>query len=1168
MMETQTPSVWFDAAEALFSSGPGDRLLNSARKGLSANVFGLPDPAKSFMIAALSEKENKRACVLVPDEARARALYEELSALLDPESILTFRGREYSLVHVQAASRELELERTAVLFRLLTGDYKILIVTAQAALQRLRTPGFFQSLEIPLKTGDEIEPEELEKKLVLAGYERIPQIEAPGQFARRGDILDIWPPGRREALRISFFDILVDELKSLDPDSQRSLTALGCCLIPPARELPLLEHEWAKTAGKVRELCEDYYLQAARAGLKPEEMERLRQGGNRDIERLDQSLYFPSLERWLPVFEASKSTVLDYLAGGKVLFFVDELLTFSRRLDGARAGFVSRLSAFVEKGEAFPLAGELELEPADIMRTIDRTSSFIALADLPSSGNGLPGALDLTFRARASDSFKNKPDRLAEELLRIRQARGTALLFAGSSERAEQLSLFLAERDLYSVAVLPHNLPRGFFFPEEQVLAAGVHDLFGVSRTRRKGRRRQGREVFFRGLTPGSLVVHEDYGIGEFRGTETIATSDGERDYLTLVYQDGTLHLPVDRVELLTPYVPAGDARPKISRMGGTEWNRQKERARTSIKRLVTDITALYAERRNIKGHVYAPDTLWQGEFESAFPYEETEDQLRAVEEIKADMESEKVMDRLICGDVGFGKTEVSFRALFKCVMEGKQAALLAPTTVLVRQHYNNLLERLDGFPVTARQLSRFVSDEEQKETIKKLALGQVDIIVGTHRLLSKDIKFKDLGLLVVDEEQRFGVDHKEMIKALAPSIEVISLSATPIPRTLHLSLSGIRDISLLEEGPQDRRPVQTMVMEYSEDLVIDAILREQARGGQVFYLYNNTHKIDGRAAELSEKMPGVRFAVAHAKLSERRLEEVIEAFVEGEYDVLVCTTIIESGIDMPRVNTLIVEDADRFGLSQLYQLRGRVGRSDRQAYALITYRPDRIIGEAAQKRLAAIRDFTELGSGFQIALRDLEVRGAGNLLGAEQSGHLAAIGYDLYTKMLEEAVAEEKGEARPVKKARTVVDLPADAILPFSYVRESSERLELYRRIASIENIGDYRDVYDELLDRYGDLPETTLALLDISYIRAFGERAGFARIRSDGEDIELLLAEEASESMDLISRVMAGETPDLPLTLKAGYRPLILIRGAARKPALTPGLLRDLFSGADKSH
>ncbi len=1167
--DDQARELWSDAARSLLDSEPGNRLLACVDASRQANISGLPDPAKSFLIASLLDQRGKGALVLVPDEARARTLGEELAGFIDPGQLLTFHGREISLIGARAVSREVELERAALMTRLLAGEYRALIVPADAALQRLRLPGTFKAFIIRLELGQGLAPEELERQLVQAGYERFPQVEGPGQFARRGDILDIWSPGVRgegpRAVRVSFFDIEIDELKALDPDSQRSTRELTSFELAPAREHPLLPGEWEETGRRVREQVDRELRQLASSGAGTDIRDRLRRSGEADLERLSEGIYFPSLDRWLPLFEEAGTSILDYAAPGAPLYFLEEPLSFSKRLDAAHRGFLSRLTGYRERGETFSLSAACQLEPAQLLRAVDQKSSYLALLDLPVSGNGLPGAEAIAFRARTSDKYKNRPDRLADQIGQMNRQGGASLLFTGSDERAERLSLFLAEREIYSALVLPREMPRGFVFSEQSLFVAGTGDLFGTVRQKRRTRRRPGREAFFSDLEPGSLVVHEDYGIGQYQGTEVIATSDGERDYLTVVYRDGVLRLPVDRVGLLTPYIPAGDSKPKLSRLGGTEWQRQKERARSSIKRLVTDITALYAERRAIKGHVYGPDTPWQQEFESSFPYEETEDQLRVIEEIKGDMDSDKVMDRLVCGDVGFGKTEVSFRALFKCVMEGKQAALLAPTTILVRQHYKNLLERLEGFPVTARQLSRFVPPEEEKETIKGLASGQVDIVLGTHRLLSKDVAFRDLGLLVIDEEQRFGVDHKEMIKALSPAIEVISLSATPIPRTLHLSLSGIRDISLLEEGPEDRLPVHTAVLEYSEDLILDAILREQARHGQVFYLYNNTRTIDRRTAELAERLPGVRFITAHARMSERRLESVMEEFVAGNYDVLVCTTIIESGIDMPQVNTLIVEDADRFGLAQLYQLRGRVGRSDQQAYALITYKPDRVIGEAAQKRLAAIRDFTELGSGFQIALRDLEVRGAGSLLGAEQSGHLEAIGYDLYTRMLEEAVIEEKEGQPPARKAATMVDLAADAILPLSYVGESGERLELYRRLASIETLDDYRDVYDELLDRYGDPPPQALALLDIAYIRAFGERAGLSRIRTRGSDVELLLSDQASGSMDLIASLLASGTEDYPLTFKAGYRPLVLMRGAARRASATPGLLRELFAGAE---
>ena len=1171
--EGEVTTVWSDASDVLLRSPAGRDILRAIEDGSPLNISGLVDSAKSFLIASLEEKTGRKACVFVPDEARAYSLREELAALIPEESILTFHSRELSLYDIRATNRDREMMRSAVLMRLLRRDFRVLIVPADAALQRVRSPETYRRFVCTLAVGQEMNPDTLESHLATAGYERVPQVEQPGQYARRGDIVDVFPPDathrRYEAIRILFFDIVIDELKAFDPDSQRSTHTIRRVDIPPAREIVMTDEEREATADRLEIAMAEEIARHRRNGVHRDVMEKLQANGFRDLERLKEKMHFPSLDRLLPLIDEEVYTVADFVRDASPLLFLDEPLTYSRRLDAAHAGFIQRLTGLMEKGDTFAFSEGCQVAPPDVLRTIDNARRFIALVDMPASGNGLPGAAHMSLHAGAVNRYRNQPDKIAADVARVLQDHGSALLFAGSDERAEQLSLFLLDHGVEMAVVLPGIFPRGFVIGSLPLLVVGTENLYGVSRRKARRKKRSQREVFYQDLVPGSFVVHEDYGIGCYEGTEPITTSDGTRDYLTIRYRDGVLRLPVDRVDLLSPYIPVGDTKPRLSYMGGAGWRRQKERARSSIKRLVTDIISLYAERESIKGHVYGADTVWQKEFEESFPYEETNDQLRVIAEIKNDMESEKVMDRLICGDVGFGKTEVCFRAMFKCVMEGKQAALLAPTTVLVRQHVRNLRERLGSFPVEVRELSRFIGREEQKAILKDLAEGHADIVIATHRLLSKDVSFKDLGLLVIDEEQRFGVDHKEMIKALSPSVEVLTLTATPIPRTLHLSLAGMRDISLLEEGPEDRLPIRTAVIEYDEDLVIDAILRERARHGQVFYLFNNTHKIDQRATELAEKMPGVRFAVAHGKMTERQLESVIEAFLEGEYDVLVCTTIIESGVDMPRVNTLIVEDADRFGLAQLYQIRGRVGRSERQAYALITYRPDRVIGEVAEKRLAAIRDFTELGSGFQIALRDLEVRGAGNLLGAEQSGHLESIGYDLYTRMLEETVREAKGLEPPPQRVQTVVDLTVDAILSADYVSESDERLDIYRRIASIDTLDDYRDVFDELTDRYGDPPEETVALLDISYIRAFGERSGFARICSSGRNVELILHDSAKSderAMELVSRLLSVSTQEHRLTFKAGHRAMILAHGAAAKASTTPSILRDIFSSAEK--
>jgi transcription-repair coupling factor (superfamily II helicase) len=712
------------------------------------------------------------------------------------------------------------------------------------------------------------------------------------------------------------------------------------------------------------------------------------------------------------------------------------------------------------------------------------------------------------------------------------------------------------------VPVLAAGLPRGFVWPAANLMIIGTQDIFGSERPARRRRSQGGIHIdLFSDLVPGEMVVHEAHGIGRYDGLVNLESKGIKRDYLKITYAgDDSLYIPMESLDQIQKYVGAEGREPRLSKLGGQEWTRMKERARESIRKLATDLIKLYAERAAVKGYHFAPDTVWQQEFEENFPFEETEDQLRSIQEIKQDMETDKVMDRLLCGDVGFGKTEVAFRALFKCVMDGRQAAMLAPTTVLAQQHFDNLKQRMAGFPVNIGLLSRFASEAMQKNTLHGLAHGKVDIAVGTHRLLSADVRFKNLGLLVVDEEQRFGVDHKEKMKAISPTVDVLTLTATPIPRTLHMAMSGIRDISVLEEPPHDRRPVQTYVMEYDEAIIIEAILREISRHGQVFYLFNDTRRIMEKAAALERLLPGARVVYAHGKMGEKRLEEIISTFIAHESDILVCTTIIESGIDMPNVNTIIVEDADRLGLAQLYQLRGRVGRADRQAFAYVTYKRDKILTEVAEKRLTAIRDFTELGSGFKIALRDLEVRGAGNLLGAEQHGHLDAIGYDLYCRMLEETIKEMQGQA-PLAKVSATIDLDVDAFIARSYIPDEGQRMDMYRRVAAITSLADYQDVLDEWLDRYGEPPAAALTLADIAFIRSAAERFGFRKIDQHQGNLILTYAENLQPDMAQLSRLLNMPAYKGQLLFNAGSRPYLVYRNGARDRRDMTEKLRKLF-------
>jgi len=1147
-----------------------ERLLRQAtgRERRSVNVIGPGDAQKSYLLAALSAHSVRKPILVVPDELRARTCAADFKALSD-EPVLIFRQRELNLTDAEAASRDLELQRLSVLTALLTGRFGLIIVTAGALLQRIPARARFSANMIRLAPGDRYDPEALCSRLVQLGYERMRLVEAPGQFARRGDIVDIVLPSsepeQQAGVRLSFFDRDLDAVKDFDLESQRSIGMRSDVVIPQAREILIEAESRQSIADLIRTDGHAAATTAIANGENREIAEAFRQMSRRDAERIATGVSMASLDRYLDLIEPDAQSLLHYLDPENNLLVIDEPLRFRNRLDAACAEFDERQRTLLTHGQVLPSTSRILLRTPEVGQLVDRFPRTIALCQIAASGNGLPGALEIQLSGRPADGFRGREAQLAEMLRQRLKEQKQAILFAGSAPRRDRLRAYLLDQGV-DVMILDETLPRGFEYPAANLLVIGSHDLFGTDRPQRRKHRGGIRIDLFSDLCPGELVVHEAHGIGRYDGLVNLESKGIRRDYLKISYAgEDSLYIPMESLDQIQKYVGSEGREPRLSKLGGQEWNRMKERARESIRKLATDLVRLYAERSAVKGHAFAPDTVWQQEFEERFPFEETDDQLRSISEIKQDMESEKVMDRLLCGDVGFGKTEVAFRAMFKCVMDGRQAAILSPTTVLAQQHYENIKKRLEGFPVNVGLLSRFASEAMQKHTIRGLANGKIDIAVGTHRLLSQDVRFKNIGLLVVDEEQRFGVDHKEQIKALTPTVDVLTLTATPIPRTLHMSMSGIRDISVLEEPPHDRRPVQTYVMEYDQEIVAEAILRELTRNGQVFYLFNDTRRIIDKARQLDVMLPGARIVYAHGKMSEKRLEEIITSFIEGEADVLVCTTIIESGIDMPNVNTIIVEDADRLGLAQLYQLRGRVGRSDRQAFAYVTYRRDKVLTEVAEKRLAAIRDFTELGSGFKIALRDLEVRGAGNLLGAEQHGHLDSIGYDLYCRMLDETVRELQGELKP-RKISASVDLEVDAFLSPAYIPDEGQRMDVYRRIASISSHTDYTDVLDELMDRYGELPDRAIALADIAYVRSAAEHHGFSRIHENGGNIQLVYADGVAPDMKLLSDLLSMPAFKGQLLFNAGNKPYVVYRQAARDRKKAPELLRNLFRAAEE--
>jgi|LSQX01.2.fsa_nt_gb transcription-repair coupling factor (superfamily II helicase) len=1165
------PSDTSDLIRQHMAADPAFSRLTQGLSGKKAtfNVVGPPDSLKSWLAWQLGAKTGRRPCLLVADELRARTVAAELAALLE-DPVFIFRPRELNLTDAEASSRELDMQRMAILGKLLDDQYGALVVPAGAVLQKLPPSSLFQARFLHFFVGQKMDLDDGVRQLIRNGYEHMRLTDGPGQFARRGDILDIVVPSAEddeapEGFRISFFDDEIDAIKHFDPQTQRSSAMLQEVSIPPVRELlpdPAFKDELASQILA----CGETAAQTALAnGAAREIAAAMRQLAGRDADRVSQNVHFAALDRWIKYVQPRPVCILDYARETGCLVLLDEPLRIRNRIDAAQADLDERLRAMLTKGQALPQWSEITFRSDDIGLSLDRIRPLLAMSQIASPGNALPDAELISLQARPADGYRGRETQLLDQAADWLRQSWTLMLFAGSEHRRERLGQLFQERGIAPL-IVPESLPRGFVWPAARLAVLGTQDVFGSERPARRKRQSGGIKIdLFSDLVPGELVVHEAHGIGRYDGLVNMENNGTRRDYLKIMYAgDDSLYIPMESLDQIQKYVGADSREPRLSKLGGQEWTRMKERARSSIRKLATDLVRLYAERAAIKGKAFAPDAVWQQEFEEQFPYEETADQLRSVQEIKADMESERVMDRLLCGDVGFGKTEVAFRAIFKCVMDGCQAVLLAPTTVLAQQHYDNLVRRMAGFPVQIGLLSRFASEAMQKNTLSGLLHGKVDVAVGTHRLLSQDVRLKKLGLLVIDEEQRFGVDHKEKLKALWPEVDVLTLSATPIPRTLHMAMSGIRDISVLEEPPHDRRPVQTYVMEYDRELVAEAILREVSRQGQVFYLYNDTRRILEKAAELEQQLPGARIVCAHGKMNEKLLEDIISGFIAQESDILVCTTIIESGIDMPNVNTIIVEDADRLGLAQLYQLRGRVGRSDRQAYAYITYRRDKALTEIAEKRLAAIRDFTELGAGFKIALRDLEVRGAGNLLGAEQHGQLEAIGYDLYCRMLEESIQELQGQ-RPARQISAVIDLDIDAFVAKRYIPDEGQRMDMYRRIADIRSFADYQDVLDECLDRFGDLPPEALALADIAYIRSVAGRHGFGRIHQHQENLVMSYDESASPDMGVLARLIGRPEFKGQLLFNAGTRPYLVYRSGARQRQRIAENLRKLFQVLD---
>ena len=1096
-------------------------LLAAISQDQSAAITGIGQINRSHIIAGLHHDGARPLVLVCQDEMAAKRLQEELKCFLG-QTIPFLPSRELTLYDTAVVSRSWEQKRLRQLYELATGRTPVQILSWDALSQRTMPRETLLQSAFTLETGREYDMDELLSKLNGAGYSRCGMVEGPGQFALRGGILDVFSPAADRPFRAEFFGDELDTMGYFDPDSQRRTENVDSVLVLPVGETqPRLHPEG------IQGLCRDISALIARQKRRKTVNESLIQTLERDLEKYENNIQNPASDRYMALIYPEFATALDFIPSDAIIVLCDQN-SLRRRAHSRVEETGMQLDSLLQGGI---LAGELcdfTCQWEDFCSSLEgRTVVYMdAFGGTSYPEENRPKHL-LPVTAKQLPGYGGSLDTAASDLAHYQKQEFSTLVLCGTRRRAELLQELLREKNLSAFLCIPLDilpkpgqilltegtLPFGMEYPDQKIAVLTEGQLIAKSEPKRKVKKtatNRQKLNSFTDLTPGDLVVHENYGIGRFISMERIKVDGAIKDYIKIAYQGSdTLFIPATQLDMVSKYIGGGgeDANVKLNKIGSDAWQKTKAKARKAAKDMAGELIKLYAARKRQQGFAFAADSPWQKEFEDNFPYPETDDQLRCIADIKHDMESPIPMDRLLCGDVGFGKTEVALRAVMKAVMDGKQVAILVPTTVLAQQHYQTAVSRFRGFPVNIDVLSRFRSAKEQQRTVQNLRSGSVDLIIGTHKLLQKSIEFKDLGLLIVDEEQRFGVSHKERLKEISQGVDVLTLSATPIPRTLNMALSGIRDMSTIEEPPAYRYPVQTFVMEHNNAVIDDAIRREVERGGQVYYLHNRVETIDQCASALKRRIPNLQVAVAHGKMGEEALGDVMHAMADGEVQVLVCTTIIETGLDIPNANTLIIENADRFGLSQLHQLRGRVGRSTRHAYAYFTYRPDKALTEIADKRLSAIRDFAEFGSGFKIAMRDLEIRGAGNLLGAEQSGHMMSVGYDMYLKLLDEAVLEERGEAP--KEPECTADLNITANVDKDYVARGEERMDLYRRMAAIRSQQDADDLLDEIIDRYGEPPKGVLNLIEVALLRANARQVHIRDIRQKAGEVLFTLGE-----------------------------------------------------------
>jgi len=1111
------------------------------------------------LLSALQLAQDRQVLYLLPSERLARQAMEDAQGLgvagcehLQPQEIHLLRA---------VTSREGGWQRLRALDRLATGQARVLIASVEALQQPLLPPGWYQEAVLEIRLGASYQTPMLADRLARLGYERTELVEAKGQFALRGDILDIYPPALDQPIRMEFFGDQVDSIRRFDPLSQRSQDRLDQARLGPASEHFVPSQHARQAAAR---LAAGLAGQAPPSPASPYEAplelpdpkELMDTGSVRDA------------QLWAHLLFPEGSGLLAWLRDALIVLDSPDRVT--QRLEDQYQGYQQMLAGALESGLAHPAQAGLVLPPQDALRPL-AGRALLMVMELLRGMAGLDPQLTLQLPGRAVDSYRARLPQLAQDLRAWQAQNHQILLFTGGQSRAERLAAALASQGVSvgqtdspqpvgGISLSSASISSGFVAEEAGLVMLAPQELFGTARSRARQKQTAGQRLeAFTDLSVGDYVVHDHHGIGVYQGTVRLQSEGIWRDYLFIQYRGSDkLYVPADQFDRVQKYIGNQDSAPALNDLSSNSWSRQKARVKAGLKQLAFDLVALYAAREQAPGYAYEPFEPFEGQFADQFEHELTPDQEQAVREVLDDMARPRNMDRLLCGDVGYGKTEVAMRAAFRAVMNGKQVALLAPTTILVQQHVRTLQKRFEGFPVRIGFVSRFQSARENRQTLLDAREGRVDILAGTHRLLSQDVHFKSLGLLIIDEEQRFGVRHKEQIKNLKHTVDVLTLSATPIPRTLHMSMVGVRDMSLLETPPEDRFPVSTFVVDYRDGLIRDAIMRELGREGQVFFLYNRVASIERMAAHLRQLVPEARIAVAHGQMPERQLEDVMHEFYLARHDVLLCSTIIENGLDIQNANTLIVYDADHFGLSQLYQLRGRVGRSARAAYAFFTVKADKALSETAEKRLAAIKEFTAFGAGFRIAMRDLEIRGAGNIFGPEQSGQVAVVGYDMYVRMIEEAIREARGDFSNLRQSEleTRVDLHVNAFLPEHYVRGEAQRIEIYKRIALIRNQADEMELVADLIDRFGEPETPVMNLVAISRLRALANSLGVDQVRFDRGS--LILRFHPQYAVDPVALYQALSVIGRRMGLQAGKRTTLHIRlpGKTAAQALAPGI------------